>query len=141
MRAGVWQAKQQAMVLRSLESVDPLGSEIIERLQAIIPAITAQVAEAFGNGNPCRSSADLLEPDRHLMHTAAKHEFSKPFVQLHPQLVCKLRRGGRQSSKSQEFPIPPLAPQPLPQATSEVHAVAQGVGALRKYGLQLASLD
>ena len=106
--AGLWQAKRQALVFRTIQTIDPMGSEILARLQAIVPAIAIQVTEAFGNDNPCHSAAGLLQPAQHLMHTAAKHEYSRPFSQLNPKLVRTLRRG----RAKQELPPSPQPPPP-----------------------------
>ena len=106
--AALWQAKCQALVFRTIQTIDPMGSEILARLQAIVPAIAIQVTEAFGNDNPCHSAAGLLKPEQHLMHTAAKHEYSKPFSQLNPMLVRTLRRG----RTKQELAPPPPPPTP-----------------------------
>ena len=107
--AGLWQAKRQALVFRTIQTIDPLGSEILARLQAIVPAVAVQVTEAFDNGNPCHSAAGLLKPELHLMHTAAKHEYSRPFSQLNPKLVRTLRR------RREQRVVPPPPPPPIPE--------------------------
>jgi hypothetical protein len=78
MQVGLSHARNKAVVFDTVLKVDPMAAELISRLQAMLPAIAAQVLAA-SQGEPSRSAAPLLEPSQNIMHTAAKHNFLLPF--------------------------------------------------------------
>lgn len=69
-------------------------SEVAARLEAISPAIAAQV-RADASGAPTRTAANLLSSDANVISNAAKHAFGlpQPFGELTPKGARRLQRG------------------------------------------------
>ena len=122
LKSATWQARGQALVYEALLKADPEASEFVGRLQAVLPAIAAEVVAAT-NGQPTWSSSQLLPPDAQAMSTAAKHEYRLPFDHITPQIARRLRRGGKKRKRTVVL-LPPIAPpadvQPPPPPTKFV---------------------
>jgi hypothetical protein len=76
---------------------EEMQSEVTARLEAISPAIAAQV-RADASGAPTRTAANLLSSDANVISNAAKHTFGlqQPFGELTPKVARRLQRGGKQ---------------------------------------------
>ena len=91
--------EEQLAVFEALLGPSSASSDLVNRLAALAPCLLAQ-ASAAATGLNAHSSRGLVSTDTHVLASAAKHNFGRPFQDITPSVARRDQRGTKPCGSS-----------------------------------------